>query len=447
MPLLTINHKTVYRYDRPVAFGEHRIMLRPRDGHDLRVLSSSLDIEPQPMRLRWIHDVFGNSVAIATFDERADTLSFTSTATVEHNPEEEFALTPDDPAYFYPFLYDDEEFPDLQQFITPQYGDPNGELSAWARQFLDADGPTPTFNILSGMTHGIREAFPYRKRHEQGTQHPLDTLQTGSGTCRDYALFMIEALRRLGIAARFVSGYLFIPGDRAHGYVGGGSTHAWVQVYLPSAGWIEFDPTNGIVGTRDLIRVAVARDPRQAIPLHGTYLGSPDAFAGMEVQHQRRLGRRRAARSAAGGEGLIMEIKVGFEISYAAAQPTPMVIMLSIHPSRFSDIVGTERIVAEPDVPIGFYRDSFGNVCGRLVAPAGGVTLARRRAGARFRPARRRDADRAAIADRSIARRRAALSDAEPLLRDRQAHRCRLVAVRQHAAGLGAGAGDRRLRA
>ena len=169
------------------------------------------------------------------------------------------------------------------QFITPQYGDPNGELSFWARGFLEADGPTRTYNILSGMTHGIREAFTYRKRHEQGTQHPLDTLQTKSGTCRDYALFMIEALRRLGIAARFVSGYLFIPGDRAHGYVGGGSTHAWVQVYLPSAGWIEFDPTNGIVGTRDLIRVAVARDPRQAIPLHGSYLGSPDAFTGMEV--------------------------------------------------------------------------------------------------------------------------------------------------------------------
>ena len=283
MPLLTIQHKTVYRYTHPVAFGEHRIMLRPRDGHDLRVLSSSLEIDPQPMRLRWIHDVFGNSVAIATFDERAQTLSFTSIATVEHNPAEAFALTPDDPSYFYPFLYDDEEFPDLAQFITPQYGDPNGELSHWARGFLEADGPTRTYNILSGMTHGIREAFSYRKRHEHGTQHPLDTLQTGSGTCRDYALFMIEALRRLGIAARFVSGYLFIPGDRAHGYVGGGSTHAWVQVYLPSAGWIEFDPTNGIVGTRDLVRVAVARDPRQAIPLHGAYLGSPDAFAGMEV--------------------------------------------------------------------------------------------------------------------------------------------------------------------
>ena len=283
MPLLTIHHKTVYRYTHPVAFGEHRIMLRPRDGHDLRVLAGSLEIEPPPMSLRWIHDVFGNSVAIATFDERAETLTFVSTATVEHNPAEEFALTPDDPAYFYPFIYDNEEFPDLVQFIRPQYSDPNGELSAWARNFLDAEGPTPTFNILSDMTHGIREMFIYRKRHEQGTQPPLDTLQTRSGTCRDYALFMIEALRRLGIAARFVSGYLAIPGDRAHRYAGGGSTHAWVQVYLPSAGWIEFDPTNGIVGNRDLIRVAVARDPRQAIPLHGTYLGSADAFVGMDV--------------------------------------------------------------------------------------------------------------------------------------------------------------------
>jgi transglutaminase-like putative cysteine protease len=283
MPILTIYHKTEYRYARPVAFGEHRIMLRPRPGHDLHLLATKLEIEPEPMRLRWIHDVFGNSMAIATFDDRADRLVVTSMATVEHNPGEAFALTPDDPAFFYPFLYDDEEYPDLVQFVTPQYGDPRGELSTWARQFLDAEAPTPTFRILSGMTHGIRDAFNYRKRHEQGTQHPLDTLQQRSGTCRDFALLMIEALRRLGIAARFVSGYIFVPGDSAHGYVGGGSTHAWVQVYLPSAGWIEFDPTNGIVGSRDLVRAAVARDPRQAIPLHGTYLGTPDAFLDMQV--------------------------------------------------------------------------------------------------------------------------------------------------------------------
>ena len=258
-------------------------MLRPRDGHDLRVLDSHLEIRPKPMSLRWIHDVFGNSVAIATFDERARTLSFDWQVTVEHNPVDEFALTPDDAAYFYPFVYDDAEFPDLLQYVTPQYGDPNGAISEWARAFLDEEAPTPTFKILSGMTHGIRKAFKYRKRHEQGTQHPLDTLQTASGTCRDYALFMIEALRRLGIAARFVSGYIFVPEDIAQRHVGGGSTHAWVQVYLPSAGWIEFDPTNGIVGTRDLIRVAVARDPRQAIPLHGVYIGPADAFTEMKV--------------------------------------------------------------------------------------------------------------------------------------------------------------------
>lgn len=283
MPLLTIHHKTEYRYAHPVAFGEHRIMLRPRDGHDLRLLDSRLEITPQPASLRYIHDVFGNSVAIATFERRAATLTFNASATVEHLPMEDFALTPDDQAYFYPFLYDGEELPDLHHFIAPQYGDPAGELSAWARQFLDAQGATPTFDILRDMTLGIRRAFSYRKRHEHGTQHPLDTLQTRSGTCRDYALFMIEALRRLGIAARFVSGYLFIHGDRAHNYVGGGSTHAWVQVYLPNAGWIEFDPTNGIIGSRDLIRVAVAREPGQAVPLHGTYLGPADAFLGMDV--------------------------------------------------------------------------------------------------------------------------------------------------------------------
>jgi transglutaminase-like putative cysteine protease len=281
MPRLKIHHKTEYRYARPVAFGEHRVMLRPRDGHDLRVLDSRLEIVPAPMRLRWIHDVFGNSVAIATFDERARRLTFISEIVVDHSPEEEFALTPDDPAYFYPFLYDNDEFADLRQYVTPNYSDPNGELSAWARDFLDEDAPTPTFKILSGMTHGIRDAFVYRKRHEQGTQHPLDTLQTGSGTCRDYALLMIEALRRLGIAARFVSGYLFTGDDERHR--GGGSTHAWVQVYLPSAGWIEFDPTNGITGSRDLIRAAVARDPCQAIPLHGIYLGPAAAFIEMKV--------------------------------------------------------------------------------------------------------------------------------------------------------------------
>ena len=384
MPILTIDHKTEYRYAQPVGFGEHRIMLRPRDGHDLRVLKSRLAIAPEPMSLRWIHDVFGNSVAIATFDERADSCPSTSTVTVEHLPAEDFALTPTTPAYFYPFRYDDEEFPDLAPLHRAAIRRsrwrscrPGRAISSTRRR------RPPTFKILSGMTRRIPEVFTYRKRHEHGTQHPLDTLQTGSGTCRDFALLMIEALRRLGIAARFVSGYLFVPAEQGCGHVGGGMTHAWVQVYLPTAGWIEFDPTNGIVGTRDLIRVAVARDPRQAIPLHGVYLGAADAFIGMDVNIE-------LAESGAQArvEGRAMEIKVGFEIAYTAVQPTPMVIMLSIHPSRYADIIGTETIIAEPERADRLLPRQLR----QCLRPAGGARrrrhLARPRAGARFRPAR-----------------------------------------------------------
>ena len=283
MPLLTIHHKTEYRYAHPVSFGEHRLMLRPREGHDLRYLDGQLNITPEPSSLRWIHDIFGNTVAIATFDDRAEQLTFSSTVTVEHQPVEEVTLGVADEAFYYPFAYDGGEMPDLRSYIAPQYNDMDGELTAWALKRLSDNGRTRTHDLLRATTLGVRESFSYRKRHERGTQHPLDTLQTKSGTCRDFALFMIEALRRLGIAARFVSGYIFIPREGESNHVGGGATHAWVQAYLPSAGWIEFDPTNGILGSRDLIRVAVARDPSQALPLHGTYRGTPDAFREMNV--------------------------------------------------------------------------------------------------------------------------------------------------------------------
>jgi transglutaminase-like putative cysteine protease len=287
MPLLTIHHKTEYTYAHPVAFGEHRIMLRPRDGHDLRVIGGNLDILPRPASLRWIHDVFGNTVAIAEFDMRADRLVFSSRVTVDHIPTDEIAIGPDDEAYYYPFSYDADEIEDLALSIAPQYSDPEGRVERWALGFLREGEKTPTLELLSSMTHGVREQLNYRKRHEHGTQHPTDTLESGSGTCRDFALLMIEGLRRLGIAARFVTGYLYIPPNTPEegkqAYVGGGSTHAWVQAYLPSAGWVEFDPTNGIVGSRDLIRVAVARDPRQAIPLHGTFYGKGADYLGMNV--------------------------------------------------------------------------------------------------------------------------------------------------------------------
>jgi transglutaminase-like putative cysteine protease len=138
--------------------------------------------------------------------------------------------------------------------------------------------------MLAAMTLAINRRFTYIARDEPGTQDPILTLQLGSGSCRDFALLMMEAVRSLGLAARFVSGYLYVPDKDEPGRVGGGATHAWLEVYLPGAGWMEFDPTNGIVGNRDLIRVAVVRDPRQAVPLSGSWRGNLSDFLGMSVE-------------------------------------------------------------------------------------------------------------------------------------------------------------------
>jgi transglutaminase-like putative cysteine protease len=154
-------------------------------------------------------------------------------------------------------------------------------VDRWARRFLRRDGPTGTRQLLTDLTHGIREGFIYIGRAERGVQEPAETLKRGSGTCRDFAVLLIEAVRSLGLAARFVSGYLYVP--EKGGRVGGGATHAWMRVYVPGAGWVELDPTNGIIGNRDLIRVAVVRDHRHALPLHGTWRGFPSDALDMTV--------------------------------------------------------------------------------------------------------------------------------------------------------------------
>jgi transglutaminase-like putative cysteine protease len=158
---------------------------------------------------------------------------------------------------------------------------PAESVSRWALQFLDPADSTDTMKVLRGMTHGIRKQFNYVRRNEKGVQPPEKTLLSEQGSCRDFAVLMMEGARSLGIAARFVSGYIFAPGGS--GRAGGGATHAWMQAYLPGAGWIDFDPTNSIIGNRNLIRVAVAWDPCNVLPLWGTYEGSPAAFLGMNV--------------------------------------------------------------------------------------------------------------------------------------------------------------------
>lgn len=281
MSILTVRHVTIYRYSKPVALGEHRMMFRPRESHDLRLIAARLDIEPRPTQLRWVHDVLDNSVAVATFSGRTTELRFDSAVTLEHVETElpDYALEPE--AASYPFAYAADDRPDLAPALQRQ--SPSADIDRWAAGFLAPSGPTGTVALLRAMTVGIREQLAYRRRIERGVQTPSETLQRASGSCRDFALLMIDGVRSLGFAARFVSGYIFVPDAEPSVTIGGGATHAWLQVYLPGAGWVDFDPTNRIVGNRNLIRVAVAWDPAQALPLWGTFTGSASSFLGMDV--------------------------------------------------------------------------------------------------------------------------------------------------------------------
>lgn len=284
MTTLHVRHITTYSYKRPVGFGEHRILFRPREGHDQRLISSELEISPVPSELFWVHDVFNNSVAVARFDSQATELRFEANFAVEQVPQKLPQFRTRRQALNWPFVYDAEDLPDLEPSIRRHYPDERAEVEKWARRFVKPQGDTRTGHVLMTMTMAIKESFIYSRRTDPGTQSPIVTLNTRTGTCRDFALLMMEAARSLGFAARFVTGYVYVPSRGRAANLGGGSTHAWVQIYLPGAGWVEFDPTNGIIGTSDLIRVGVARDPRQAIPLYGTYAGKRDDWIGMDVQ-------------------------------------------------------------------------------------------------------------------------------------------------------------------
>jgi len=276
----TVRHVSTYRYCEPVGFGEHRMMFLPRSSHDLRLVATDLLISPTPSRLHWLHDVFDNSVAVAGFDTESAVLRFESRVTLEHTetPAPDYSL--ERYAAIWPFVYTDAEASDLVKARNRQY--PDRDVDAWARSFLPPDGAMGTMALLRAITLGIKSGFRYVRRNEKGVNHPAETLRSRSGSCRDFAVLMMEAARSLGLAARFVSGYIFVPDHDTT--QGGGATHAWLQIYLPGAGWVDFDPTNSIVGNRHLIRVAVAWEHQQALPLWGTWSGPTGAFQDLEVE-------------------------------------------------------------------------------------------------------------------------------------------------------------------
>jgi transglutaminase-like putative cysteine protease len=282
MPVVSIRHSTTYRYRTAVGFGEHRMMLRPLEGFDQRLLSAEIAISPEPSLMQHLQDASGACVGVARFAERADRLVFDSQVRVDHRPHSPFdlesaslvpgqALTP----------YDPEETQELSASIRRRYADA-GETEAWARRFLRAKGATRLSTVLTDMMEAIRGDLAYALRLRGEPQTPAETLALRQGSCRDFAVLMMEAARSLGLAARFVSGYIYSTSPKA-GRTGGGHTHAWARVYLPECGWVDFDPTNGIVGNLDLIRVAVVTDPRLALPLYGSWNGEAEDYLGMDV--------------------------------------------------------------------------------------------------------------------------------------------------------------------
>lgn len=279
---LVITHTTFYRYHYPVALGPHRLMLRPRESRDLHLTSFGMTIWPTA-RVSWAEDVFDNSIATARFTTLSNELNITSTIELELYSDPWPIFDIDLSACHYPFRYTDADWSDLGMLTTPCYPDPTGSLRDWAQGFVL--GPTTdTLSLLKDLCAGFLARFAYRPRYEEGTQSPLQTLSLGSGTCRDFAVLFAEAVRTLGFGARIVSGYLVSSPQSWTNWCETGTTHAWVEVFVPGAGWITIDPTNQYIGRVNLIPVAVGRDISQVVPVSGEFVGPGNAYAGIGVE-------------------------------------------------------------------------------------------------------------------------------------------------------------------
>ena len=280
-----IQHTTTYKYAKPVTLGEHRALFLPRSGPGGRIVSFSVETNV-PSIIHWVCDALSNNVAVMDFSEPASELRIVFQGIGEHFGVRGIESFPLDPrADEVPIQYTPDEWLDLASYLRPHAEDPDGSVAAWAKSFVAGDQDV-TSDVLKRIMDSFRDNFSYQARETQGTQTPGETLRSKSGTCRDYAWLMIETLRRLGLACRFVSGYLYdkaLDGGEV-GMLGSGATHAWLSVFLPGAGWLHYDPTNRITEGFDLIPVAIARHPGQAVPLSGTWFGDSKDYLGMEVE-------------------------------------------------------------------------------------------------------------------------------------------------------------------
>ena len=284
MNIVTVTHRTAYRYASPVGLGEHRLMLRPRSSPDLTVIDARLYVSPNA-RLARRHDALGNIIDTASFEGRWQELLVVSRFTARHTPRgvaeikaaaRMFGCTP---------LLPDEAG---QIMLASQRtcADPSGAVAAWAGHAAATAQAGDHFDLMRAMAVLIHEDFTYTRRESEGTQAPEETLRLGTGSCRDFAYLLIEAARSLGFPARFVSGYLYEPleSGESGALTGGGSTHAWAEIHIPVAGWVDFDPTNNLAGGHSLLKTASVLKPSDALPLRGTFTGFRSDYLGMDVE-------------------------------------------------------------------------------------------------------------------------------------------------------------------
>ncbi|MCU0836533.1 MAG: transglutaminase family protein [Chromatiaceae bacterium] len=267
-----ILHRTYYNFPAEVRLEPHALRLRPREGHELRIESSSLTIKP-PATLRWHRDVEDNSVAIATFDAPASQLLIESEVIIQQSNPAPLDFLIDDDAVDYPFVYPADDKAVLAPYMETARGADAGALVEWLVTVSKPGEQIQTYVLLERLCVQIQQQLTYQAREAPGVQTAAQTLGLGTGSCRDFACLFMETLRHLGFAARFVSGYLQVPPSTADF----GATHAWAEVYLPGAGWKGFDPTLGGLAGAKHIAVAVARLPESVPPVAGAYLGPPGA--------------------------------------------------------------------------------------------------------------------------------------------------------------------------
>jgi transglutaminase-like putative cysteine protease len=278
MSRIKIVHTTTYRYSEPVSFGIHRLVLRPREGHDVQVENFSLRISPAGA-VSWHRDIFGNSIAMASFSEPSDFLEFSNEAIVFRRDYSSHRRLLTVLPVKLPVQYSSLEAPFALGYLQSVYQEEAAGLRDWTNQTFAPKEGDDAVQLVHEINTWIYKSIRYRRREDRGVQSPLETLKLQSGSCRDMATLLLEIVRTLNLASRFASGYL----ESAASFAGHASTHAWTEVYFPEHGWFGCDPTLGEGTSEKHIVSGVSSHPRGVMPVTGAYSGRNSSYLGMFV--------------------------------------------------------------------------------------------------------------------------------------------------------------------